>query len=217
MVSPNRRRGFVPVIALNLCMAVTGCLNTAHEQPMLQPSSSGYLSTPRSPNATIAPPLNPGMAPGGSNSGVTPASYTAPARFTGQVMPGNPDDVNAPQPGPGMPAQVALAFPPTAPMPRELAMTAHPPHRVAPLDILYLEALRLVPKGPYRLEPMEVLQIEITGAFKDQIKGLYMISPEGTINLGHTLDFRDACRTLDPKTAIADFVERYFEGVRLAR
>src|SRR4029079_299767 len=53
--------------------------------------------------------------------------------------------------------------------------------------ILYIEAGRLVPKGPYKLEAMEVLQVEVVGAFKDQIKGLYMISPEGTINLGYTL------------------------------
>jgi protein involved in polysaccharide export with SLBB domain len=164
---------------------MTGCLNTGYDQPIQpMPTSSGY-STPRQPGAPGTPSLV--MPAGASGQGVTQAAYSAPARFTGQVIPTNPNEMPGEQPTPGMPVPVDMVAPPNLPLPGELKMTAHPPHRVAAPDILHIEALRMVPKGPYYLEPMEVLQIEISGAFKDQIKGLYMISPEGTINLGHTL------------------------------
>jgi protein involved in polysaccharide export with SLBB domain len=80
---------------------------------------------------------------------------------------------------------LAGGYPPNQPLPTELLRTTHAPHRVAAPDILHIEALRLVPKGPYKLEAMEVLSIEVTDTLpKQDIKGLFMISPEGTINLG---------------------------------
>jgi polysaccharide export outer membrane protein len=96
------------------------------------------------------------------------------------------------------------------PPPTELNRITHPPHRVAAPDILLIQANRLVPKGPYKLEAMEVLQVEVVGAFKDQIKGLYMISPEGTINLGNTLlPIRVAGLTVDQTQAsIADYIRK---------
>ena len=69
--------------------------------------------------------------------------------------------------------------------PRELTPVSHPPYTVAPPDVLLLEALRAVPKGPYRLEPLEVLQISVTGTLPNQpISGGFMITPEGNVNLG---------------------------------
>jgi len=184
MGSPYRRRGIVSAVMLNLCMVASGCLNTGYEQPIQQtPSSSGSMQQ-RNPNATAAPPLA-NAAPQGQ--GVTQASHSAPVRFTGQAVPGNTSEPIGDPAGAGMAAPVAMTIAASPPLPGELKMTAHPPHRVAAPDILFIEALRMVPKGPYQLEPMEVLQVEVSGAFKDQIKGLYMISPEGTINLGHTL------------------------------
>ncbi len=107
-----------------------------------------------------------------------------------QGAPGQPDEVAIEQ-GLGMPTQMSMGMAPgmgpggPLPLPTELNLTAHPPHRVAAPDILYIEALRLVPKGPYKLAPMEVLQIEVSDTLPRQdIKGLYMISPEGFINLG---------------------------------
>jgi protein involved in polysaccharide export with SLBB domain len=148
---------------------------------------------------------------GGPGSGVVNTSYLQAARLTGQVAPGNPDEVIIEQ-APGMPA--GFVMPPAPPLPTEKAMSAHAPHRVAAPDILYIEALRLVPKGPYKLEPMEVLQIEVTGAFKDQIKGLFMISPEGTINLGFTLrPVPVAGMTVDrAQAAILDYLRSVVKG-----
>ncbi len=71
------------------------------------------------------------------------------------------------------------------PCPRELTMTSHPPYTVAPPDILLIQALRVVPKGPYRMEPFDVLQIGVSDTLPNQpINGNFMISPEGTVNLG---------------------------------
>jgi polysaccharide export outer membrane protein len=56
---------------------------------------------------------------------------------------------------------------------------------VAPPDILFVDAARLVPKPPYRIEPLEVLLIEVTDTLPQQkISGPFIVSPEGTINLG---------------------------------
>jgi polysaccharide export outer membrane protein len=215
MGSPNRRRRIVSVVALSMCLAMTGCLHTGVDEPILYPtSSSSYLKNPMQPNATMAPPLITGTPSSPSSSGLKQASHTTHARFAGQAQPATPNDTVVAPPALGMPAPIGTMVPANLPLPGELKMTAHPPHRVAAPDILYIEALRLIPKGPYRLEPMEVLQIEINGAFKDQIKGLYMISPEGTINLGHTLrPISVAGLTVDrAQAAIVDYMRTVVKG-----
>jgi protein involved in polysaccharide export with SLBB domain len=64
-------------------------------------------------------------------------------------------------------------------------MESHPAYTVAPPDVLLIDVIRAVPRGPYRLEPLEALQIAVTGTLPNQpIAGTFMISPEGTINLG---------------------------------
>jgi Flp pilus assembly secretin CpaC len=60
---------------------------------------------------------------------------------------------------------------------------------VAPSDTVFIQALKLVPKSPYYLDPMEVLTIDVPESFsKQKIKGNFMITPEGTINLGYNYD-----------------------------
>lgn len=76
---------------------------------------------------------------------------------------------------------------PVTDCPRELTMVSHPPHRVAPPDILTIDLIRLVPRPPYRLEPLETLSIAVSDTLPNQpINGLFSISPEGTINLGYS-------------------------------
>jgi protein involved in polysaccharide export with SLBB domain len=71
------------------------------------------------------------------------------------------------------------------PLPVELTPTSHPPYTVAPPDILYLDTLRLVPRGPYRLEALDQLQIIVTPTLPNQpIAGIYIVSPDGVVNLG---------------------------------
>lgn len=210
MVRLNRRRGIVSLIIFSMAIALAGCTNSTggFDPSILHKTSDTWLpgKTPPVANNTKGGGV---MLPNGSMSlkdpsKVVQASYNPQAKFTGQVSPAKPDDGNG-NPMLGMPTPVGPngvapngngigpngmplpLVPQNPPLPRELMMTSHAPHRVAPPDILLIESLRLVPKGPYKLEPMEVLQVEILGAFKDQIKGPYMISPEGNLNLGFTL------------------------------
>jgi polysaccharide export outer membrane protein len=134
------------------------------------------------------PPYFPGgmsantMLPAGNSlpdsnwgRGLVQTSYR-PDGAGNNMQPGNNMDPNVtgelPVPGAGF-------------FPRELGMTSHPPRPVAPPDVLLIDAIRLVPKGPYRLEPLETLQINVSDTLPNQpIAGAFMISPEGTVNLG---------------------------------
>ena len=204
MMRMSRRKGIVSVLLLSLCLGLTGCAAMDGEDRLFFPSSpngNAYNSQgaykPGYANRTGEPPLQttgvtPASAVGTAPNGqIQQASMPPQARFTGQPAPGKPGETlpDPAQVGTPMPDGMMMV-PGNLPLPTELAGTTHPPHRVAAPDILYIEALRLVPKGPYRLEPMEVLQIEVPDALpKQDIKGLYMISPEGRINLGHTYGF----------------------------
>jgi protein involved in polysaccharide export with SLBB domain len=70
--------------------------------------------------------------------------------------------------------------------PKELRPVSHPPYTIAPPDILFLDAIRLIPKSPYRLEPLEVLLLSVTDTLPNApIMGQYVISPEGMLSLGY--------------------------------
>jgi protein involved in polysaccharide export with SLBB domain len=148
----------------------------ADDDRMMKPSSlplnsSGYAGATASANK--------------SANMIQQASYAQP--YTIQAQAANLPEGVTDQAAPAMPPHAEVAPPTGLPLPTELARTTHPPHRVAPPDILYIEALRLVPRGPYKLSAMEVLQIEVSDTLpRQEIKGLYMISPEGNINLGFT-------------------------------
>src|SRR5437867_11786764 len=83
---------------------------------------------------------------------------------------------------------------PVAPgVPRELAMTSLPPHRVAPPDILLIDALRLVPRPPYHIEPLDSILVQFpakTLPAQDMetlaragltINAIFPVEPEGLI------------------------------------
>lgn len=76
------------------------------------------------------------------------------------------------------------------PLPRELAMTSHPPHIIEPGDnlVLLLRSLPL-PKPPYRIRPLDELKITIDNvpprwAFEDVI---FLVEPEGMVRFGPPL------------------------------
>ncbi len=74
-----------------------------------------------------------------------------------------------------------------APMyvPSELCPVSLPPYTVEPPDILLIDALRVVPKAPFIIQPLDVLQVEVEGTLIDQpIRGLYLVEPGGLLNLG---------------------------------
>lgn len=196
MVRKSGCRGIVSVLLTSLLVGMTGCMNLGGDQRVLAPPPAA--SPPAQVTRAAYPYTQSGVMPVSyaGQSGVMPpgAILTTPGgmmdprlRVMGQGQAMAPEEVMMEPPMMGMPGGQMLTTTPQLPLPTELARTAHAPHRVAPPDILYLEALRLVPRGPYRLSPLEVLQIEVTDTLPRQdIKGLYMISPEGNINLGHT-------------------------------
>jgi polysaccharide export outer membrane protein len=187
MMRMSRGKRIVSVVLLGLCTAMAGCLNTGGESPMLNGPNGSQQRTavyPSSPNGMPAG----SFALNGSGGELQQTAYSPPQARLGQAAPGRPDEPGIEQ-GLGTPTAMSggMMVPYSPPLPVELRMSTHAPHRVAAPDILLIEALRLIPKGPYKLEPMEVLQIEVTDTLpKQDIKGLYMISPEGRISLGFT-------------------------------
>ena len=75
---------------------------------------------------------------------------------------------------------------PDAPMmPREMAKVALPEYIIEPPDILKIDTIHAVPKAPYRLETLDVLDIQVSGALPDSpISGKYAVEPGGIVNLG---------------------------------
>lgn len=63
-----------------------------------------------------------------------------------------------------------------------------PDYIIEPPDILTIEAVSLVPKPPYKLQPFDVVSIITAGLPDDQmIAGEFAVQPNGTIQLGFTL------------------------------
>ncbi len=211
----NRRKEVVAVLVLSFCLPLMGCMNFGGG-----PLVSGSGGLPSGPGSMYLPashqqgaPGQPGQLPPLTASELQRTNSLKPqARFIKQAtaVQGQPGDLLDDAPVLGQPTPLGMVMPASPPLPTELQKTTHAPHRVAAPDILIIEANRLVPKGPYKLEAMEVLQIEVSGAFKDAIKGLYMISPEGTVNLGHTLlPIPVAGLTVDrAQVAISDYIRR---------
>jgi len=78
--------------------------------------------------------------------------------------------------------------PPTDPerMPaRELAKISLPAYVIEPPDILLVDALRVVPKPPFRIQSFDTLQVIVEGTLLDQpINGFYAVEPGGMLDLG---------------------------------
>lgn len=80
---------------------------------------------------------------------------------------------------------VSLEGPPEHPVGRELDMVSLPAYTIEPPDVLTIEALRIVPKSPFRIRPLDTLQIDVEGTSLDQpIRGPHLVEPGGTVNLG---------------------------------
>ena len=74
---------------------------------------------------------------------------------------------------------------PNSPVPRELDMVSLPAYTIEPPDILFVQAVKIVPKPPHKLEPFDALLIRVANAFADQpIAEAFFIDPEGTVDLG---------------------------------
>jgi len=72
-------------------------------------------------------------------------------------------------------------------VPRESAKVPLPDYVIEPPDILLIDAVRVVPRPPYRIQSLDSLGIQVSAALPEQpIQGVYTVEPEGTVNLGFT-------------------------------
>ena len=84
-----------------------------------------------------------------------------------------------------VPQPKAVHTPPPGSVPSELSKAILPDYRIEPPDILLIEAVRLVPRPPYHLQTLDLLQIQVQGTLPDvPISGVYRIEPEGIVKLG---------------------------------
>jgi polysaccharide export outer membrane protein len=68
---------------------------------------------------------------------------------------------------------------------KELAKITLPPYVIEPPDILLIDALRVVPKAPFRIQSFDTLQVIVEGTLLEQpINGLYVVEPGGMLDLG---------------------------------
>jgi polysaccharide export outer membrane protein len=170
MGTKGRRAGLVAAATLSLCLGLCGCVATESDYRPLE--APAYAC--------------PGCARmGGSASRIDPVQDPLAAPETAQTSYRPLDALQNATTALG-PIPVDSSTPGQSCCPRELTPVSHPPYTVAPPDVLLIDALRMVPRGPYRLEPLEVLQIAVTDTLPGQpIAGSFMISPEGTVNLGY--------------------------------
>lgn len=117
------------------------------------------------PEVAVAPAQAPAATPGCSGPGCLAGAKT--------------ESGNA--------SALAPAYGPYGPCPTELDRISLPPYKVAPPDILFIDLVRMVPRPPYRVEPLEALVVTVSETLPNQpIAGPFVISPEGTINLGYS-------------------------------
>jgi len=71
--------------------------------------------------------------------------------------------------------------------PSEMEKTSLPTYVIEPPDILLIDAIKVVPKPPYQLQPLDILQILVTGTpTGEEIAGTYSVDESGNVELGPT-------------------------------
>ena len=112
--------------------------------------------------------------------------------------------------------QVLMAkLPPEGPSPRELTKISLPTYVIEPPDVLLIDAVKVVPKPPYHIEPLDTLEIFVLGTLPDQnIAGPYPVEADGTIMLGPAYG---AIKVSDLTLAEArDAIRKHLEGILTA-
>jgi polysaccharide export outer membrane protein len=82
-----------------------------------------------------------------------------------------------------LPAQAVGAHPQY--VPTEKNMVSLPSYVIEPPDILLVDALRVIPKAPFKIQPLDLLEVRVegTGAYQP-IQGVFLVEPSGMLNLG---------------------------------
>ncbi len=71
-----------------------------------------------------------------------------------------------------------------ADVPRELSKTTFPDYIIEPPDVLSIEAITLIPKTPYKLRPLDVVTVIVSGVSEEaNISGQYIVQPNGTLQI----------------------------------
>lgn len=86
-------------------------------------------------------------------------------------------------------AALAQMVPPESTIPRELCKVTLPTYIIEPPDVLLIDAVKVVPKKPYRLEALDIVTVIVVGTLPDplsQINANYQVDGSGEIDLGPT-------------------------------
>jgi polysaccharide biosynthesis/export protein len=87
-----------------------------------------------------------------------------------------------------------------------------PTYFIEPPDVLLIDAVRIVPKPPYKVAPLDSLVIHATGVLPtDPVSGIYTVDPDGTINLG--LNYRTVRVVGLTLEGVKDALEKHFKNL----
>ncbi len=104
---------------------------------------------------------------------------------TGRSQPTESPKPHLDEPTTPLPEEAAFGSPPIHGAPSELCKTSLPTYVVEPPDILLIDVLKLIPKPPYRIQALDVLQVVVVGTLLGQdIAGQFVVDPSGMIDLG---------------------------------
>ena len=80
---------------------------------------------------------------------------------------------------------VSPPVPDTSDFPAAGSMFSLPSHRIGPTDLLNIQAIKVVPRPPYKIQTYDVLRVTVIDGPEDQfVGGDLTIEPDGRINLG---------------------------------
>src|SRR5205807_6045683 len=84
----------------------------------------------------------------------------------------------------------------------ELSKEPLPDYVVEPPDILQIDVLRLVPRGPFRIDAFDTIALRVTNTFPEEpLDGVYLVDADGTIDLGLTYGGKIRLAGLTPDEA----------------
>jgi polysaccharide export outer membrane protein len=110
------------------------------------------------------------------------------------------------------PAEPVLEIPM---VPKELDKQPLAEYVIEPPDVLQIDALRLVPRGPYRIETFDAVILRVTNTFPDEpLDGPFLVDADGTIDLGATYGGKIKIADLTPDEARALVVKRLAEHIK---
>jgi polysaccharide biosynthesis/export protein len=108
---------------------------------------------------------------------------------------------------------------PAAPFPKELDKKPLDAYVIEPPDVLQIDALRLIPKGPYRIEPFDTVLLRVPNAYEeDPLDGPFPVDADGTIDLGLRYGGRIKVADLtadEARVAVIKQLADYFKGPRV--